>query len=171
MFYYFRFPNHPTLSRPGELARTHHHGHKFPRFREGTGKYFGHFSPTLRSITLNGPTGTCRQLLEFFTLFPKLDNIKLTYYFGQPPTHEGHSTQRNAIRGGLRGQLVITNYGAGVGLLEDIIVAFGGMRFSSMELEYVPGMRLLLEAGADTLQTFRWYPDGAFQIWNIILVS
>jgi len=139
----------------------------FYQFRGGPGKYFGHFSPTLRSITLSWPRGTRRQLLDFLTLFPKLENIKVSHYHGRPPAHEEPSTRRNAIRGGLRGQLVLTNFGASVGLFEDIIVAFGGMRFSSVELEYVPGMQLLLEACANTLQTLRWYPDGAFQNYKI----
>ena len=47
--------------------------------------------------------------------------------------------------------------------MRDIIVAFGGMRFTSMDLENVQGAQLLLEACADTLQTLRMLPDERFQ--------
>ena len=45
-----------------------------------------------------------------------------------------------------------------VGLLEDVIRLFGGLRFRYMDLFDVDGMRLLLDACAKTLETLRLYP-------------
>lgn len=134
----------------------------FSKFPVGLRGYFGHFSPTLRSVALSGPTGTRRQLLDFFILFPKLDDIKISYYHARPEVHEGLNPQLIPIRGGLRGRLVLNRFGE-EGLLMDMIAAFGGMRFTSMDLRNVRGTRLLLEACADTLVTLHVYSDDAFQ--------
>ena len=45
-----------------------------------------------------------------------------------------------------------------VGILEDMIDLFGGIRFCYMDLFCVCGMRLLLDACAETLETLRLYP-------------
>ena len=48
-----------------------------------------------------------------------------------------------------------------VGLLEEMIEVFGGVRFRHMDLYYVDGISLLLGACAETLETLRFYPtDG-----------
>ena len=44
-----------------------------------------------------------------------------------------------------------------VGLLKEMIELFGGIRFRHMDLFYVDGMSLLLEACAETLETLRFY--------------
>ena len=130
------------------------------KFPMGAGQYFEHFSPTLRSVALSHPNGTRRQLLEFFRLFPKLDDIKISHYHARPGAREPFDTQFG--RGGLRGRLVLKWFGDR-GLLEDMIVAFGGMRFTSMDLRNVHGMQLLLEACADTLETLLICQDDMFQ--------
>ena len=134
----------------------------FSEFPTGAGRYFGHFSPTLRSVALSRPEGTRRQLLEFFRLFPKLDDIKISHYHARPESREPLDTQLIPIGGGLRGRLALRRFGDR-GLLEDMIIAFGGMRFTSMDLRNVRGMQLLLEACADTLETLHIYPDDIFQ--------
>ena len=45
-----------------------------------------------------------------------------------------------------------------VGLLKDMIVLFGGIRFRHMDLYKVDGVSLLLGACAETLETLRLYP-------------
>ena len=134
----------------------------FSKFPMGPGEYFGHFAPTLRSVALSGPKGSRRQLLDFFRLFPRLDDIKISYYHARPEVHEALNPQLIPIRGGLRGRLVLNRFGE-EGLLMDMIAAFGGMRFTSMDLRNVRGTRLLLEACADTLVTLHVYSDDAFQ--------
>ena len=129
----------------------------FSKFPMGLGQYFGHSSPTLRSVALSCPKGTRRQLLDFFRLFPKLDDIKISYYLARPDTHVPDA-QAIPIRGGLRGRLVLDSFGD-EGLLKDMIAAFGGMRFTSMDLQDVRGVQLLLEACADTLEELRIHPD------------
>jgi hypothetical protein len=134
---------------------------EFSKFPVGVGVYFGHFSLTLRSVALSCPKGTRRQLLDFFRLFPKLDDIKISDYNARPEAHEALYTQLVPIRGGLRGRLTLKRFGER-GLLKDIIVAFGGMRFTSMDLRGVSGMQFLLEACAGTLETLHIYPDEIF---------
>ena len=131
----------------------------FSNFPAGAGQYFGHFSPTVRSIALSYPEGTHRQILDFFRLFPKLDDIKISYYNARP--HEALDTQLVPIRGGLRGRLILRGFGDRE-LLEDMVVAFGGMRFTFMSLRDVRGKQLLLNACADTLETLHMYPDDMF---------
>jgi len=124
-------------------------------------KYFGHFSPMLRSLALHFPEATRRQLLDFFRLFPKLDDIIILDYHPGAQAYEALDTQLVPIKGGLRGQLILTSF-SDVWLLKDMIVAFGGMRFTSMELQDVQGIPLLLEACADTLESVYMCPSSAF---------
>jgi len=46
-----------------------------------------------------------------------------------------------------------------VGILEDMIDMFGGMRFRCMDLRNVDGVQLLLDACAETLETLRLHPS------------
>ena len=142
----------------------------FSKFPAGAGYYFGHFSPSLRSVALSCPKGTRRQLLDFLRLFPKLDDIKISYYHARTEAHEALNTQFIPIRGGLRGRLTLRTFGE-EGLLRDIIIAFGGMRFTSMDLRNVPGTQLLLEACADTLETLHMDPYQVFQNRERVLDS
>lgn len=130
----------------------------FFKFPMGVGEYFGHFSPTLRSVALSAPRGTRRQLLDFFRLFPKLDDVKISHY------HIWAEARAPLIpvKGELRGRLALNDFGDEE-LLKEMIVAFGGMRFTSMDLHDVLGIQLLLEACADTLETVHIHPGSAFQ--------
>ena len=131
-----------------------------PGFPARLDEYFGHFSHTLRSLALEGPRGTRRQLLGFFKLFPKLDDMEIRHYHAVQEEHEVSDNQLVPINEGLRGRLVLYAFHEG-GLLQDIVAAFGGMRFTSMDLRYVQGARFLLEACAHTLKTVRLYPGDA----------
>ena len=122
------------------------------KFPEGAGAYFGHFAPTLRSVALGYPRGTRRQLLAFLMLFPNLDDINISYYGVRTNADEVLDPQLIPIKEGLRGRLILKNI-RDEGLLKGMIVAFGGIRFTFIDLRNVRGTRLLLEACADTLET------------------
>ena len=139
-------------------------------FPVGAGDYFGHFSPTLRSVALSCPRGTRRQLLDFLRLFPMLDHISISNYDVRTQAHEAlDPRQVLPIKGGLRGRLILENFG-GERLLKDVIVAFGGMRFAFIDLQNTRGAQLLLEACADTLETVRIYTDANFRYCKRVLV-
>ncbi|KAF9783265.1 hypothetical protein BJ322DRAFT_143843 [Thelephora terrestris] len=130
----------------------------FSEFPEGLGSYLGHFAPTLRSVALSWPKGTRRQLLDFFMLFPKLENIGISRY----PEGVRYEPLDNKpivpISGVLRGTLTLKEFGD-VELLKDMAVAFGGMGFTCMDLKNTPrAMRFVLDACADTLETLCIYP-------------
>ena len=141
----------------------------FSKFPLGVGEHFEHFAPILRSVALVGPLGNRRQLLDFFRLFPKLDDIKICEFYPKGGRQEAFDGKLVAIRGGLRGHLCLKNFRDG-GLLRDLIVAFGGMRFTSMRLESVVGVPLLLEACTNTLETVYIYPGSRFHPGKTIQV-
>ena len=116
----------------------------FSFFRAGVDRYFEHFSPTLRSVTLSCPRGTPRQLLDFLRLFPKLNDIRITYYYPKSQDDEGLDTQLVPIGGDLRGRLVLSWSG---------------------------DMQFLLEAYAETLETLRVHPDTTLQDRERVLPS
>ena len=131
----------------------------FTEFLEGFEKYLGHFSPTLRSVALSHPNGTRRQLLNFFMLFPMLDNVEILCYHPRREVYEPLDGQLTPITGGLRGRLTLDMFGD-EGLLKDMIVAFGGLRFTSMDLgDIFQGTPLLLKACGETLRTLRLSVD------------
>ncbi|KAF9783267.1 hypothetical protein BJ322DRAFT_1110147 [Thelephora terrestris] len=134
----------------------------FSKFPVGLGKYLGHFAPTLRSVALSWPKGTRRQLLDFFRLFPKLEDVEILCYDPKRSVSEPLDNQLVPISGGLRGRLTLNMFNE-VGLLEDIAVAFGGMRFTSMDLRGTRRvMRFVLNACAHTLEILRIYPQDVF---------
>ena len=130
------------------------------KFMPGIERYFGHFAPTLRSISLTISSGTQRQLLHFLALFPHLDDIEIEYY---PTTEPDTITKPNSEVAvpfsvpSLRGQLKLTHFPSDT-MFRDMITLFGGLRFQYMDLCSVEGSRLLLKACADTLQTVRINP-------------
>lgn len=140
----------------------------FSRFPVGVGEYFGHSSSRLRSVALNAPRGTRRQLLDFFRLFPELDDIKISHYYPWTGAYDALDTPLIPIRGELRGQLTLIDF-SDEELLKDIIVAFGGIRFTSMDLDDVLGMQLLLEACADSLEAVHIHPGDGVQLCKRVL--
>ena len=129
----------------------------FSKFPAGLGKYLGHFAPTLRSVALRRPRGSRHRLLDFLRLFPKLDDIEVSYYSPRQDEYEAPDTQLVPINGGLRGKLTLHVF-HDEELLEEMVVTFGGMRFTSVDLWWAHGMRLLLDACAGTLETLRLHP-------------
>jgi len=93
--------------------------------------------------------------LTFFRLFPKLDDIEISCYDARSETYEALDGQLVPNTGGLRGRLTLDTFGD-ERFLRDMIVVFGGMRFTSMNLRKVlRGTPLLLEACGKTLETLR----------------
>jgi hypothetical protein len=130
----------------------------FSQFPEGLGKYLGHFAPTLRSVALICPKGARWQLLDFLRLFPKLENVGISRYSKRGGGDPLDNQPVVPIIRGLRGTLVLKDFGD-VKLLEDMAVVFGGMGFTCMDLKNTPrAMRFVLDACADTLETLCIYP-------------
>jgi len=130
------------------------------KFMPGVERYFGHFAPTLRRISLTISSGTQRQLLYFLALFPNLDDIEIEYYPITAPDATTNPDSEVAVPfsvPSLRGQLKLTHFSSET-ISRDMITLFGGLRFRYMDLFSVEGSRLLLGACADTLQTVRIYP-------------
>lgn len=124
-------------------------------------RYFGHFAPTLRSISLIISSGTQMELLYFLGLFPNLDDIEIEYFPTTKPDSDPNPGFELAVpfsAPSLRGQLKLTHF-TNETVFKDMITLFGGLRFRYMDLFSVEGSRLLLEACADTLQTVRVYPS------------
>ena len=128
------------------------------QFPVGFREYLGHFSPTLRSVALSRPNGSRRQLLDFFRLFPMLDDIEILDCYRRHDDEEALEDQLVPVGGRLLGRLALSVFGE-ERLLKDLVVAFGGMRFTSMDLRDVRGMEIVLEACACTLEVLRIYPD------------
>ena len=150
-----KLPHFSTLANVQDLVIT---DLDLSKFASGTENYFGHFSPTLRSIVLPNPRATPRQLLDLLRLFPKLDDIKIMHYGSGPEARNTVGPQRTQIRGLLRGKLELNKFWDQK-LLEEIITSFGGMRFVFMDLNDVEGAQLLLDACAETLRTLRFRPE------------
>jgi hypothetical protein len=64
-----------------------------PLFIPGVERYFGHFSPALRSVQVFNPIYTPRQQSHFLSLFPNLDNIKIygSAHLSNKSRYEAHS--------------------------------------------------------------------------------
>ena len=131
---------------------------EIPRFIPKIRRYFGHFLPTVRTLALRDPRGSRRQIIYFIGMFQHLQDLKLLYdwaEFQKEPVND--LTLIPTFVPPLRGRLTMTCF-TRVGLLEDMIDLFRGIRFRHMDLFYVQGMRFLLDACAETLETLRLYP-------------
>ena len=124
-------------------------------------RYFGHFSPTLRSIALSAPSCTPQELSHFLSLFPNLDNIKISGMAKYPPDVTTPNPQLVSISTPrLRGRLVLHNFGL-VETLTRLVASGGGPRFHYMELyRVVDCAPVLFEACAETVETLRFSAGG-----------
>ena len=121
-------------------------------------RYFGHLSPTLRSLALKRPNGSCRQILYFLGLFPNLQDFKLERDFaGNERENSADAALIPLSTPPLRGWLTLIRCTKGI-LLKDLITLFGGLRFRHMDLYGVSFVRVLLDACTRTLETLRLYP-------------
>ena len=129
-----------------------------PGFVPKIGQYFHHFLPTVQSLALGYPRGSRRQIIFFIGLFRHLQDLKLMSVpdrsRNEPPDD---LTLIPTFTPPLRGRLVIRSFGW-VGLLEGMVGLLGGFRFRHVDLMGVDGMQLLLDACAETLETFLFNP-------------
>jgi hypothetical protein len=130
------------------------------RFMPSIERYFGHFSPTLRSIALSSPFCTPRQLSHFLSLFPNLDDIKI-YGVIHPPNNTLDTKLVPFSAPRLRGRLVLHQFDS-VETWTGLFTAGGGLQFKYMDLWKVGGCKpALFEACAGTLETLRFYATDA----------
>ena len=132
------------------------------RFIPHINRYFGHLSPTLRSVTLYGPRCTPQQLSHFLSLFPNLDDIELR----NPLMFDVGTTKHvpfSTPAPGLRGRLALYNFSQ-VEAWTQIIASCGGLQFHHIDLyKAVCSTPVLLEACAETLETIRFNTaDGTY---------
>lgn len=128
-------------------------------FIPGIERYFEHFSPTLRSITLWDPCCTPRQLLCFISLFSNLDSIGIWGISTRPPKTTIPDTELVQFSvPKLRGELGLS----GPHWTETwthLIASCDGLRFNCLNLYDVGGFTpVLFEACAETLETLRFSP-------------
>jgi len=122
-----------------------------PSFLPGIRRYFGHFPPTVRSLTLREPRGSRREIIYFIGLFQHLQDLKLCYDVAKPEEPADDLTMTPSFIPPLQGWLTLFCLRR-VDLLKDMIDLFGGIRFRYMHLRNVDGMRFLLGACAKTLE-------------------
>jgi hypothetical protein len=155
-FHYWTRREFSTLTNVRELTIDNL---DVPSFMPRIQRYFGQFSPTLRSLTLKEPKGSHRQIVFFIGLFPHLEDLNLRYDWA-------HFSEKSAddltlvppFVPPLRGRLVVTNSGEN-GLVETMINLFGGVRFRHMGLFGMHGIQRLLYACANTLETLQLNAD------------
>ena len=119
-------------------------------------QYFGHFLPTVQSLALKRPRGSCRQIVFFIGLFQHLEDLKLLDSldgFQQQPSDD--LTLVPPFTPPLRGRFTIRCF-LWVGILEDMVDIFGGIRFRHVEFWWEDGVQLLLDACTETLETL-WF--------------
>ena len=134
---------------------------KLFRFIPDIQQCFGHLSPTLRSLALKEPRGTCRQISYFISLFPNLQDLKLHYDLPSSNRDEGEEVDDTMLvplsNPPLQGRLMLICF-AKEDIVKEMIKFFGGLRFRHMDLFGVSCTKLLFDTCAETLETLRLYP-------------
>jgi len=127
------------------------------QFIQNIGHYFGHLSPTLRSIALYNPWCTPRQLSHFLTYFPNLDNIEILISHIYRPSKTTPETELVPFPAQTpRGRLALYGF-IWAETWTHFITLCGGLQFRHLDLRRVPSCTpLLLEACAETLETLRF---------------
>ena len=119
-------------------------------------RYFGHFSPSLRSIELFKPRCTPRQLSYFLSLFPNLDDIEVRHIYTHIPgatTPDAGLSPFSVPK--LRGRLTLHSFHWVETWTH--FTSCGRLRFRHMDLRGSASCApLLLEACAETLETLRF---------------
>jgi hypothetical protein len=128
-----------------------------PGFMPRIQRSFGHFLPTVQSLTLKGPKGSHREIIYFIGLFQHLQDLELYNLSSYQKVPAGNPTLTPAFIPPLRGWLKLV-WINGVNLLKDMIDLFEGIRFRYMELYRVHGIQYLLDACAKTLECLVLYP-------------
>jgi len=125
------------------------------RFIPGIERYFGHFSPTLQSITLFEPRCAPLQLSYFLSLFPNLEDIEIE----RTTVPKATITDTDLVPFSapkLRGRLALYDFGWAE-TWTHLITSCDGLRFRHMDLRgSITCAPILLEACAGTLETLRF---------------
>ena len=122
-------------------------------------RYFGHFSPTVRGLSLRSPHGTRRQIIYFIGLFEHLQDLDILWdAVGFQDETENDTTLIPLFTPPLQGRLKLSSFKR-VGILRDMIDLFGGIRFRVLDLLDVEGVPLLLDACAKTMTTLELHPS------------
>ena len=133
-----------------------------PSFMSRVQHWFRNFLPTVRSLALKEPKGSCRRITFFIGLFQHLEDLKLLYGVADSKEEvEDDPTLVPLHVPPLRGRLTMTCFRR-VGILRAMIDLFGGMRFRHLDLFNVDGTRLLLVACAKTLGSLRLHPTDPY---------
>ena len=132
-------------------------------FIPGAERYFGHFSQTLRSISLYSPRCTPRQLSYFLSLFSNLDSIGIwntrTPKLITTTIPEIELAPLFALK--LRGRLALRTFGW-TETWEHLITSNSDLRFCHMDLyKSASCAPILFEACAETLDTLRFGTVGS----------
>lgn len=127
------------------------------RFIPDIEHHFGHFSSTLRSITLHDPRCSPRHLSHFLSLFSNLDDIEIQGMFTPVPHTTVPDTELVPFSAPkLRGRLVLRRISC-VEAWTRLISSCGGLRFRHMGLDESPTCApLLLDACAKSLEILRF---------------
>ena len=125
------------------------------RFIPDIGRYFEHFSLTLRSIALYNPDCTPLQLSYFLSFFPNLDDVNVDHT-GSPMDDTPPTNLVSFSAPKLRGQLTL-RHSRWAETWTHLIDSSGGLRFRHMHLREVGNCEpTLLRACAETLETLRF---------------
>ena len=133
-----------------------------PSFLPNIRRYFGHFPPTVRSLTLREPKGSRREIIYFIGLFQHLQDLGFRYGWGGSKKEPADDTTLTPpFIPPLRGWLTLCGF-ARMGLLKDMINLFGGIRFRFMSLHSVCDTRIPLDACAETLEVLLLEPTDPY---------
>ena len=131
-------------------------------FIPGIERYFGQFSPTLRSMTLYDPCCTPRQLSHFFSLFPNLDDVEIwgvCVHLHTPGTAIRDTELVAFSVPKLRGRLALYN-SSWVETWTHLIASCGGIWFRRVDIHGSTYCAVfLLEALSKTLEILRFSAD------------
>ena len=119
-------------------------------------RYFGHLAPTLQSLALREPKGSCRQILYFVGLFPKLRDFELLDY-DEASEDNVADTFTPLTQPPLDGWLVLGDY-KGEKLVGEMATLFHDgpkLRFRCVNLKNVQYTRGVLNRCVDSLETLQ----------------
>ena len=150
----------PFFSGLTNVQRLEIHQLDIPSFAQEVWRYFGHFSPTVKSLSLTAPRGSSRHLVFFVSLFQNLEDLSL--YYRDSDRGPGYSPSGETLIPlfipPLRGRLAVWNTNVKP-LIEDMTNLFRGIRFTSLDIFGVGGVPELLRACATALRVLRLHPN------------
>ena len=140
------------------------------RFIPAIELHFGHFSQTLRSITLYDPWCTPRQLSHFLSLFSNLDDIGIWNTLTRQlitTTPDMELVPFSALKP--QGRLGLYNFNWAE-TLTHLITSGSDLRFRHMDLRGSSScVPILFEACAETLETLRFMDGSVSELFRIRL--